>query len=229
MKKSSDLQIPYSWENRRPALLERFFYIPPQYEEQGIQGKLCWETLFNQEKGTPFKVAIEYCSGNGLWIANRAKKNPETLWVAVEKRFDRARKIWLRSFRENLFNLFVVCGEGVAFSRHYVEKGSVSEVFVNFPDPWPKKRHAKHRLIRKEFIEELEKILKKGAKATFVTDDSDYALEMLELFGKTQAMAPLLPTPHFTTSWDEYGSSYFDDLWKKKGRNIHYLPYEFLK
>src|SRR5690348_8334371 len=133
MKTAKDLKIPFAWEERRPILLDRFFYIPAEYEYKAQNFP-----FFVQDQ----PVIIEYCSGNGQWIGARAKQNPETNWIAVEKKFDRARKIWLKIHRENIPNLTVVCGEAVIFTRFYAPP--CSEIYVNFPDPWPKLRHAKH-------------------------------------------------------------------------------------
>lgn len=117
--------------------------------------------------GNSRPIVIEYCSGNGQWICNQAKNNPHLNWVAVEKRFDRARKIWGGLHRENLTNLIVICAEAVVYTRYYMPRSSVSELYVNFPDPWPKLRHAKHRLIRSEFLKEVEKTLISGGGRPF--------------------------------------------------------------
>jgi tRNA (guanine-N7-)-methyltransferase len=222
MKASKDLIIPYSWAERRPVLLDRCLYIPGFYDRHFEWERISWSDprLFGNEQ----PVILEFCSGNGQWIGDRAKQNPERNWVAVEKRFDRARKIWLKIQREQIRNLYVVCGEAVVFARHYAPLHSASEVYVNFPDPWPKLRHAKHRLVRAEFLQEIECITNAQGKATFVTDDPDYKSWMLEEIAKCPAWSPLLTSPFYTTEQSDYGNSYFADLWKGKGRVIHYIP-----
>lgn len=225
MKTAADLRIPFTWMERRAIILERCLYIPGYLERHEQWERLPWSD--NALFGNHQPVVVEYCSGNGIWICERAKENPHLNLVAVEKRFDRARKIWARLHREEIPNLFVVCGEGIVFSRYYVPLQSISQVFVNFPDPWPKLRHAKHRIIRKEFLEEVEKIAVPRGKATFVTDDFPYVEEMLRTVAKHPRWRSTLPPPHYTTTWpEEYGTSFFFDLWKKKGKQIHYLHYE---
>ncbi len=219
MKKTSSLRIPFTWEDRRPVFLNRCLYIPSHYDDHGK-----WVKVSFFENDHP--VVIEYCSGNGQWILNRAKENPDINWVAVEKKFDRARKIWKKIHQEELPNLFVVCGEALTFSRYYVPPKSVSKVFVNFPDPWPKLRHAKHRLIRSEFLLELEKIMTDKANAFFNTDDFPYVNRMLKEIAPLSSWKSLLPEPHFATDLPDYGSSYFHDLWKSKGRKIYSLQFE---
>ncbi|MBU6447199.1 MAG: tRNA (guanosine(46)-N7)-methyltransferase TrmB, partial [Verrucomicrobia bacterium] len=66
MKTAKDLIIPFTWHERHPALLDRFFYVPAQY---AYSQKIF--PFFEQEQ----PLYIEYCSGNGQWIGERAKQN----------------------------------------------------------------------------------------------------------------------------------------------------------
>jgi tRNA (guanine-N7-)-methyltransferase len=208
MKRAQDLKIPFTWEQRHPVLLDRFFYIPGDYayEKKNF-------AFFEDEK----PVVIEYCSGNGQWIGERAKQNSHLNFLAIEKKFERARKIWLKIHREEIPNLSVVCGEGHTFTCYYAPKAS--ECYINFPDPWPKLRHAKHRLVRKEFLEEVARIC---SKVTCATDDPNYFQEMEGEFAKV----PIWKQVFKSQDLEGYGNSFFKDLWLQKGRTIYYLSYE---
>lgn len=211
VKTAKDLIIPFAWPDRRPILMDRFFYVPANYPYTA-------ETIPFFEKEQP--VIIEFCSGNGQWIGARAKQYPHLNWLAVEKKFVRSRIVWLKSHRENLPNLVVACSEGAIFNRFYAPKAT--EIFINFPDPWPKLRHAKHRIVRAEFLQELANTVEIGGKATCVTDDPGYAKEMVLEFGKCPNWKFLFNV----NEWPEYGRSFFNDLWTRRGRNIHYISYE---
>lgn len=208
MLTAKDLKIPFSWEERHPVLLDRFFYLPAMYDYQKKEFP-----FFESDK----PIAIEYCSGNGQWIGEKAKRHPEYNWIAVEKRFERARKIWLKLHREGIDNLVVVSGEGLAFTKFYAPK--VVAAYVNFPDPWPKLRHAKHRIMREEFLAEVAKIL--DGMITCATDDTPYYEEMKLEFAKVPEFKLLIDEKN----WDGYGDSFFKALWQKRGREIHYVAY----
>lgn len=223
MKRASDLRIPFVWADRHSILLEKCLYIPSFYDRHKEWSILPWSDPLIFGRKAPVK--IEFCSGNGQWIGEKAKLHPEILWVAVEKQFDRARKIWARRFREGLDNLFVVCGLAEPFIRHYVPEDSVDEIFVNFPDPWPKLRHAKHRLIQKSFMNDLSRIVRKGGKATFVTDDSIYRDQMRKEILESKKWESEFSNPHYITQWPEYGDSWFYDFWLSKGKEIFYQRY----
>jgi tRNA (guanine-N7-)-methyltransferase len=224
MKKNKELRIPFVWADRRSVLLDRLLYIPGFYDKHQEWTVLPWSDpqVFGQNN----PVVIEYCSGNGEWICERAEQNPHINWVAVEKRFDRSRKIWARLHRKNLSNLYIICGEASVSTEYYIPKNSLSEVFINFPDPWPKLKHAKNRLITAEFLKKVALATLQEAKATFVTDDPPYAHQILEELGKSGVWSPLLEAPHYATDLPNYGKSFFADLWVQKGLTIHYLPFK---
>ena len=224
MKNGSTLRIPFTWEERRPVFIDRCLYIPAHYN---LHEK--WEKIpFSHPSffGNSNPVVIEYCSGNGQWIVERAKDNPGMNWIAVEKKFDRSQKIWKKIHIEELTNIFVVCGDARIFSSYYIPEKSISKIFVNFPDPWPKLRHAKHRLLQVDFFQLLEKQMVRGATAFFNTDDFPYVERILSDILPLSNWKSLLPSPYFATDLPDYGQSYFYDLWKSKGRNIYSLQFE---
>ncbi len=213
MKTDSDLQIPFAWEERRPVLLEKCLYIPSWGQEGAHLGPGIWRQ--HEVFADPnLPLAIEFCSGNGEWIANMALSHPHLNWIAVEKDFYRAKKIWLRLFRQSLPNLFVVCGEALSFSKHYLEDHCLSEAWVNFPDPWPKRSHAKHRLIQKPFEAEMRRTLSCEAPLTLVTDDERYSAQMTQVFSSWKGNS--------SSEMPGYGTSYFHTLWLEKQKQIHY-------
>jgi tRNA (guanine-N7-)-methyltransferase len=225
--KSKMLKFPFTWEHRKPHLDDRMLYVPKFYDKHDLWSPIAWN---NPEMfGNDNDLCIEFCSGNGAWILEKAKAHPLKNWVAVEKRFDRASKIWARMKNTSVTNVLVVCGEAEPFADHYVNEDAFSEIYINFPDPWPKERHAKNRIFRQPFIKRVSQIAKKDAKATFVTDDEVYSLQMIEEMSKSGAWKSTLPDPQYVTDWPQYGSSYFDELWRAKGKTIRYMQFSNTK
>jgi tRNA (guanine-N7-)-methyltransferase len=213
------LKIPFSWKERYPYLDRHFFLIPNHYSEHKF--------IFGEEKEQIFfnpshKICMEFCSGNGSWIIEKARLNEAILWLAVELRFDRARAIWSKMQKLGLRNLLVVYGEAGTFVQHYVPDALTDEIFINFPDPWPKRRHAKNRLMRSDFMQQLSRILKKNGTITFVTDDPSYSEQTIQDTLRGGEWESVLPFPFYQTDWVDYGTSYFESLWKSKGLAIRY-------
>lgn len=224
MKKASDLRIPFKWQDRKSVFLEKCLYIPGHFDRHDE-----WEivpfsdaSFFGNEK----PVRVEYCSGNGQWIVEMAKKNPEINWVAVEMKFERARKIWGKIFREDLSNLFVVCSEALIFTKYYMPKKSVSGVYVNFPDPWPKLRHAKNRLIQDAFLKEVELTLKEGAIVWMTTDDEMYRDQMIAVSMDRPLWGSKYSDPFYVRDLEGFEDSYFKNLWEGKGKSIYHMAFE---
>ncbi len=216
------LKFPYTWKERRPEIRDGVLFIPDYYEKHKEWEFPRWEALF----GNTNPVIIEYCSGNGTWIAEKAKDKSKN-WVAVEWRFERVQKIWSKKKNQSLDNLFIVCGDAQIFIRDYLKDQSVSGVYVNFPDPWPKEKHAKNRLFQPPFIAEMARTLKSEAPFIVATDDPPYSLQLSEAVLANSAWDPVYPPPYYITEWEGYGASYFDALWREKGREIRY--FQFLK
>ena len=210
--KPQDLSYPFSWNARRPFLEGQVFYVPDYYEDHNRK-------FFPQLKahfGNDHPVQIEYCSGNGEWILDKAQASPEINWIAVEKKFKRVRKIYSKMVNRGLKNILIVSGEALTFSKQYLPEEGLDRVFINFPDPWPKERHAKHRLIRKPFVQELNRTVKRHGSVTLVTDHPSY-LEQMRFEMQEWTLE--------TDSLKAYGSSYFERLWLSKGLKINHLHY----
>lgn len=223
VKEKKDLLIPFRWDERRHIFLERFFYLPKQYDHAQKGELINWSgpLVFGNDR----PVCLEFCSGNGQWIGDRALSFPESNWVAVEMKFERARKIWLKTFRENIPNLYVVCAEAMTFLTHYIATNCLSEAFINFPDPWPKLRHGKHRLVQAPFVKELSRAVKNEGTVALSTDCSAYRDQMIREFGRAGSWQALYDPPYYRTDGVSYGNSFFANLWKEKGREIFYLRY----
>jgi tRNA (guanine-N7-)-methyltransferase len=85
--KPSDLKRTTTFATRRPLVQDGVFYVPTYYKEYGSFQLPPFTELFQTKDPT---VYIEYCSGNGDWVVQRAMLYPDKQWVAVEQRFDRA-------------------------------------------------------------------------------------------------------------------------------------------
>jgi len=220
--KPNDLKPPFKWSERYILLKDGILYLPGYYDCSSYKFPI-WshEDIFGNQN----PVYIEYCSGNGQWIIEQAQKNPHINWVALEKRFDRVRKIW--SKRDNLAikNLFIVCGEAQPFAKHLVAGESVDGIYVNFPDPWPKDKHAKHRIIQSDFVSDCAETMKSGASMVLVTDDDTYRDQMLDVVSSHEVLQSEYPEPYYIQNLDGYGGSYFYSLWVELERQINYMRF----
>lgn len=218
--KPEDLKSPFSFDERQILIKDHVWYVPEYYDKYqnfSFPG-------FSDEQvfGNDQPVFLEYCSGNGSWIAAKAESNKNINYVACELKFGRVRKIWSKIKNLKLNNLFAICGEGFIVTSQYLKDESVDGIYINFPDPWPKKRHAKHRIIQQPFLNQLARILKPSGTITFVTDDIAYSDWTIEMFMQNENFSSVYEAPFYSNEFSGYGTSFFDQLWREKGRLIRY-------
>lgn len=144
--------------------------ISPWIANFSILEPLDWHTLFQRDAF----LHLDAGAGDGGFIIELAKRHPDENFVAIERLLGRARKIARKAERFGLNNLKVIRIETSYFLRYLTPTESLQTVHILFPDPWPKRRHAKYRLIQPEFVEMARQALKKEGVLRFVTDHEDY-------------------------------------------------------
>lgn len=129
-------------------------------------------------------IYLEIGSGKGDFLITHALNNPNNFYIGIEKYSTVILKA-LKKIERNklkLNNLVFVCTDAKDIDVKKF-RNKVSKIYLNFSDPWPKKRHAKRRLTSSSFLELYKKILVKGGFVEFKTDNDDlyaYSLETLK-------------------------------------------------
>jgi tRNA (guanine-N7-)-methyltransferase len=204
-------------------ICDHVLYVPEYYDRHQDYVFPGWAST--EVFGREAPIEVEYCAGNGAWIVEKALAYPHKNWVAVEIQFERARKIWSKVHNLNLKNLFIICGEALTFTRYYVPSNSLDAIYVNFPDPWPKKRHAKNRLLKEPFLSEMARASAPEATATIVTDHAEYMQQIAAAMQASQHWEPRFKDYCYITDYKGYGTSYFEALWREQGIPIYYMQY----
>ena len=130
----------------------------------------------------PQPLEVELGSGDGSFLVEYAKRHPERNFIGVERLLGRIRKLDRKGRRTGLTNLRGVRIESAYFLRYLLPLHSVSALHVYFPDPWPKRKHRRHRLINDQFASVAHEALERGGKVYLRTDDPDYFEQMLAVF-----------------------------------------------
>jgi tRNA (guanine-N7-)-methyltransferase len=130
---------------------------------------------FGQPIASRNPLVLEIGSGMGETTSEIAKAHPETDFVAIEVHGPGVGSLLNRIEKEQIRNLRVVRHDAVEVLERMVADGSLAAVHLFFPDPWPKKRHHKRRLVQPAFVAELARVLKPGGLLHVATDWSDYA------------------------------------------------------
>ncbi len=148
------------------------------YIQQPSSHKGKWHEVF----GNDHPIHMEIGSGKGRFITTLAQENPHINYIALEKFPTVLLKLIKKIPEEGLKNLVVISTDAELLEELFVQ-GEVDRLYLNFSDPWPKKRHAKRRLTSPSFLELYKKVLKRDAIIEFKTDNRglfDYSLEQFK-------------------------------------------------
>ncbi len=139
-------------------------------------------------------LEVELGSGDGSFMAQYARLHPERNFIGVERLLGRLRKLDRKAKRLGLENVRAVRMEAVYFLEHLLPPASAEAVHVYFPDPWPKRRHHKHRLINSDFPPMAAHALADEGVIYLRTDDAAYFKRMKQVFDASALFAEA-PTP----------------------------------
>jgi tRNA (guanine-N7-)-methyltransferase len=138
-----------------------------------------WAEMFGNDRPVEMEIGI----GKGTFITEQARARPDVNFFGIEW----ARWFWRyasdRLRRHNCTNARTVRAEALYFLTEFVRDESLSVLHVYFPDPWPKKRHHKRRLIQEPFTRQAERALARGGRLQIVTDHKDYFEQIERVVG----------------------------------------------
>ncbi len=161
--------------------LDKHFY---EYAIVHSMEKLDFKKVFGNDN----PVIIEIGFGMGESTAKIARENPNINYLGIEVFLYGFSKLLSVIANEGLSNVRIMRFDAVQVLEDMIEDESVAGFHIFFPDPWPKKRHHKKRLIQGPFTTLLSQKLKKGGYIYCVTDWQEYATQMLEVLAKTPNM-----------------------------------------
>jgi tRNA (guanine-N7-)-methyltransferase len=146
-------------------------FIIPFAEE-----KLDYKKIF----GNTENVTLEIGFGMGVTTAEIVQANPDKNYIGIEVHRPGIGRLLWEIEKRSLANIRIIEYDAVYAVEKMIPQASLEAIHIFFPDPWPKKRHRKRRLVQRPFTETLANCLKTGGYLYMVTDWEDYALHALE-------------------------------------------------
>jgi tRNA (guanine-N7-)-methyltransferase len=188
------------------------------------QGRIDFATWFPPQApgAAPKPLELEIGSGKGTFLVNQALATPEINYIGIEW----ARAYWLyasdRARRNDATNVRVVRTDAAAFVRQYCADNCFRQVHIYFPDPWPKARHNKRRILQEPFYRELHRVLQAQGLIRIATDHADYfewmnshLIPVVDLFEKLPFESPA------SAGQGELVGSNFERKYRREGRPFH--------
>ena len=170
------------------------------------------------------KLFFEIGFGSGDIIYKQAKLNPENIYIGIEYYRKGIAQLIEKIETTKLENLKIFHGDARRVLANIPDE-IFDEIWLFFPDPWPKKRHSKRRFIQLEMIELLHRKIKQGGKLLISSDDKNYIAWTLSLIFMRNVFNWLSDEP---SDWKHPNNDYFGSKYEKKGIKSDREPY-FLK
>ncbi len=184
-----------------------------------------WEGIFAGDVPAPLRLVLEIGFGRGEFLLALAAADPKSAFLGVEYSAKRVLKMARRLARSELRNVRLLEARGEAVLQELLPEASLAECWINFPDPWPKKRHHRRRLIQPPFLRRLALRLRPEGLLHLATDHVGYA----EAIDAALRGEPLLenvfgPEPFLREVSGRLPTAY-ELEWRAEGRPLHFWCY----
>ena len=190
------------------------------YEDQAKLLMGSWDQITKREDQP---LHVEIGTGNGFHFANYAERYPESPFLGFEIKYKELVQTIRRSLGVGSKNSWMVKADAQNFTE-YFSPGEVEKVMIHFPDPWPKRRHQKHRLMKSIFLEGLYKSLPKGGVVEFKTDHYGYFQWATRQVASTSWDLNFYTEDlHNSFVADKNFVTHFETIFLKKGQPIFYF------
>ncbi len=172
------------------------------------------------------ELSLEIGFGEGDFLIELAKYSSNINFVGLEIKKNRFKKAIRQAYKLKLQNIKFIHMDASINLMQIFKKDSFNKVYINFPDPWPKERHKKHRIINKEFLNQVFEITKKNCYIEIASDHKEYIDSISVLFNDTRAYILKSKLVIFSKSSKLLRSTTkFEKQFINQRREIYYLSY----
>lgn len=143
-------------------------------------------------------LVLDIGSGMGETLVQLASNHPENNYLAIEVHKPGVGSLIKNAVQRDLVNIRVINHDVIDVLKHQLSDNALEQVYIFFPDPWPKKRHHKRRLVNPEFLSLLKPKLKAHARLFLATDWQELAEHMLSVCDQDPGLINIAGKGHYT-------------------------------
>lgn len=166
-------------------------------------------------------LTLEIGCGTGDFLLQLARRQPGMNFLGNDIYNKGCYKTCRKADQAGVDNIRVIRMEARHLLGTHIRRESLQAVYINCPDPWPKKRHRRRRLVNRDFLKLLLYCLSPGGRFFFCTDFADYAEGVAELF-PYQGFRNQLPEP-FVNELEDYPSSKYMQRFRQEGLPLYFM------
>ena len=184
-----------------------------------------WEAIFAPALPAPLRLVAEIGFGRGEFLLDLAVRYPGTAFVGVDLSFKRVLKMARKVAQLGVTNVRLLEARAQVVVAYLLLPASVSEIWINFSDPWPKDRHAHRRLFLSPFVHDVARCLVPGGRLHAATDDGVYATQIDVILSAEKWLENMLaPRRHRPSVSDRCQTGYERD-WSEQNRDLYFFEY----
>ena len=188
----------------RGSTVREWVIEPIGLEVRNLPKPISVKRLFGNEH----RVEMEIGAGKGAFLDEAAKNRPAANFIGIE----RSKRYWRlasdRVRRHGCSNVRLILVDAGYFLDEFVPDDFLSAIYVHFPDPWPKKRHQKRRLIQPKFLQLVARVLTPGGRLQVVTDHKDYFDHIVEVVSSSSLLQSEYQPPSTAAAGELVGSDF---------------------
>jgi len=188
----------------------------PRYGVEVGPGVLDFVTLF----GSAAPVVVEIGFGMGQSLLTLARQNPQNNYLGIEVHRPGVGALLAGLAEHQLTNVRVIMADAKEILEAHIASGTLAALLLFFPDPWPKVRHQKRRLVQPDFVNLLASKLSDGGYFHMATDWENYAQQMLEVASNCQSLDNAAGVGQFTPRPDSRPVTKFERRGQKLGHGV---------
>jgi tRNA (guanine-N7-)-methyltransferase len=168
---------------------------------------------------------LEIGFGMGDALLEMARRHPEQDYLGVEVYRPGIGRLLRALAEEDIRNVRILCADAVQVLTHMIPDAALDAVFLFFPDPWPKKRHHKRRIVQPEFVELVARRLRPGGMFHLATDWEEYAQHMLTVLEQSPSFTNSAGAGNYAPRPDERALTKFERRGERLGHGVWDLVY----
>lgn len=179
----------------------------------------------NELFGSSKPAALEIGFGDGDFLVETAELREDFNFIGIEIKKKRFNKAVRKANRKKIANVkFMNMDANIAVTEVF-NPDTFDEIYVNFPDPWPKDKHEKNRILNPDFLLKLSAVLKKGGKLEIASDHKIYIDSTLETLGQMTIYSNSCSAPGYMSEIPGRIETKFEREFREEGREIYYLMF----
>ncbi len=168
---------------------------------------------------------LEIGCGHGEFLTEMAKREPSHNFIGIEVKRRRFKVAVRAALNEELGNIkFLHMDANVALDELF-HPDTFSAVYINFPDPWPKEKHLKHRIVNVDFLKYLSFLMKNNGVLEFTSDHKDYIDHTIDVFKSIE----FFKAKGYVNKTSRRPATKYEKEFIEEGRTIYYLRFTNLK